>query len=245
MLNFLFPRICPVCGNEVSCADPSAKICDRCSTLIEKVKEPYCLRCGRPLADGAKAYCGICGERKRRSGSRFEEEETEGFERGLALFTYRSAGEAVMLLKYYGRKEFAGFFGDAAAERFRSSLREWKAEALVPVPSPASRKRTRGFNQAEALAECMGRRLGLPVKKLLSRQEENVPLKELNPAQRLAQLADIIRPEGNPAQFATVVLVDDIYTTGTTMEACGKVLKAAGVKKVYFIVMCIGMEENS
>ena len=128
--------------------------------------------------------------------------------------------------------------------RFGRVVREWKAEALVPVPVHPSRRRTRGFNQAEELARRLSREWGILVDAdLLIRDRKTMPQRDLNPAERLKNLQKAFQI--NPARagkdmWNRVALVDDIYTTGSTMEACSRVLREAGVKEVYFLAICIG-----
>ena len=115
------------------------------------------------------------------------------------------------------------------------------AQALVPVPVHPERMKTRGFNQAEELARRLSDGLGLPVETgILSRNKNTAPQKDLNPAQRLKNLEEAFSAKRPRAGLTSVILVDDIYTTGSTVEACSRVLKRAGVSRVYFLCICIG-----
>ena len=113
-------------------------------------------------------------------------------------------------------------------------------DAIIPVPVHPSRRRKRGFNQAEVLAKIVGERLGIPVKaELLRRTKKTLPQKELSVGERLKNLSGAFRADEIPENIRRVLLVDDIYTTGSTIEACTRVLKAAGVETIYFVVICM------
>ena len=95
--------------------------------------------------------------------------------------------------------------------------------------------------EAEELARRLSDGLGLPVETgILSRNKNTAPQKDLNPAQRLKNLEEAFSAKHSRAGLTSVILVDDIYTTGSTVEACSRVLKRAGVSRVYFLCICIG-----
>ncbi len=120
-------------------------------------------------------------------------------------------------------------------------LRSWQAEALIPVPIHKSRMRKRGFNQAALVAERMGERLGIPVEKdILVRVKKTKAQKNLSDAERRENLKNAFQVSGNELKLKRVVLVDDIYTTGSTLDAGASVLREAGAEKVYFLSICIG-----
>lgn len=169
------------------------------------------------------------------------------FDGGAALFHYNEAArQSMAAIKYKNRREYLDFYSQALVSRYGKWLSHIQPDALVPVPVHPARRRKRGFNQAEELAERISLLTGIPVRAdLLIRIRKTLPQKELNPAERLNNLrlafavSDFYKahPEQIPRR---VVLADDIYTTGSTMEACTRVLKAAGVKQVYIMSICIG-----
>ena len=113
-------------------------------------------------------------------------------------------------------------------------------EAIVPVPIHSSRRRARGFNQAEVLAEILGDKLKIPVEpQMLTREKKTRPQKELSAAERLKNLSGAFAAGKECGRIKRVLLVDDIYTTGSTIEACARVLQSAGVETVYFAVICM------
>ena len=119
-----------------------------------------------------------------------------------------------------------------------------KAGALIPVPIHPKRLRTRGFNQAEVLARKLGEALSLPVcAGILERSRNTEPQKELRASERLRNLEKAFCVRGECELPHSAILIDDIYTTGSTIEACARALKKAGMERVYFFALCIGQGE--
>lgn len=230
LTDLLFPRRCPVCGKIV--VPKGGLICPGCVKKLSFVKGPVCMRCGKELIWQDGEYCHDC-MRHRRS-----------FERGAALLNYNEAAAASMAqIKYKNKREYLDFYSLEMVRRLGKRLAGMGADAFVPVPVHPSRRRTRGFDQAEELADRLSRQTGIPVLKgALIRSKKTMPQKALTPEQRLRNLeqAFLVVPEKLWKGMERVVLVDDIYTTGSTIEACSRVLKRAGIKKIYFVSICIG-----
>lgn len=150
-------------------------------------------------------------------------------------------------IKYKNRREYLDFYAELADYRLAEKVRYLKPEVLVPVPVHPSRLRRRGFNQALELAGRLAKKWDIPVAAgMLIRIRKTMPQRNLNPGERLRNLQEAfaVNPEWTARRPApqTVLLVDDIYTTGSTMEACARVLKQAGVERIYFVTVCIGTE---
>lgn len=226
--DILFPRRCPVCDDIV--LPRGGFICPECVKRLSFVKGPVCKKCGKEVFSDTVEYCFDCTKHKR------------SFESGRALVNYNEAAKNSMVkIKYKNKREYLDFYIEAICIRYGKIIARMEADALVPVPVHPSRMRTRGYNQAELLARGIGRELGVPVcADLLLRSRKTAPQKELNPAERLKNLEEAFEAGSIPSGIETVILVDDIYTTGSTMEACTRTLKRMGVKKVYFLAICIG-----
>ena len=231
-LDVLYPRNCPVCRDVVTPKGES--VCTGCREFLPYVTEPACMKCGKPINSEQEEYCEDCGKRK------------FSYERGYAVFTYDEVmQQAVADYKYNNKKEYAIFFAQELAEVYRSRLSGLGIEALVPVPIHRARRRYRGYNQTEVMCEELSRLIGIRVDtQLLVREKKTAPQKELSEAERLQNLESAIR--WNPARQQnsvvprTVLLVDDIYTTGSTAEVCARVLLRNGIQKVYLLCLCIG-----
>ncbi len=230
LIGLLFPRRCPVCGEIV--VPKGDLICPGCVKKLSFVKGPVCMRCGKELIQRDGEYCYDC-MRHRRS-----------FEQGAALLNYNEAAAASMAqIKYKNKREYLDFYSREMACRLGKKLARMGADAFVPVPVHPSRRRTRGFDQAAELADRLSARTGIPVLKgALVRSKKTAPQKALTPEQRLKNLEQAFSVIGEKLWrgMDTVVLVDDIYTTGSTIEACSRALKRAGIKTVYFVSICIG-----
>ena len=226
-LDALYPRRCPVCGEIVT--PKGGLICPSCLLRLSPGKSPVCQKCGKEVWSEEIEYCPDCVKHRR------------SFTRGMALFNYtEEAARSMAAVKYKNKREYLDFYGAALAARYENQIRRMQVDVLVPVPVHPSRKRARGFNQAEVLAVCLGKRLGIPVGSgMLIRDKKTKPQKELSAADRLKNLSGAFRAGTIPEGIKTVLLVDDIYTTGSTVEACARARRSAGVSRVYFVVICM------
>ena len=117
----------------------------------------------------------------------------------------------------------------------------WKPDALIPVPIHESRRRERGYNQSDVLAKAIGKRIDIPVyTDWISRCRKTAPQKELEPAERQKNLKKAFKIIHDDVKLNTIVIIDDIYTTGSTIDNVAQCAKDAGVKKIYFITLSIG-----
>ena len=227
VLDFLFPRRCPVCGVVVE--QEGGLICPSCFPKLSFIKSPTCKKCGKEILDETMEFCEDCMAHR------------HAFEYGIGLVNYdETARKSMVKIKYENKREYLDFYGSAMAARHGRTILDMHVDAIVPVPVHPSRRRRRGFNQAEILAEIIGKRLGIPVEtELLFRTRKTLPQKELTAAERLKNLSGAFRVGKVPDGIKRVLLVDDIYTTGSTAEACARVLRSAGVEEVYVAVICM------
>lgn len=230
LLDILYPRKCPVCDRIIT--PKGALICPPCRKRVSLITEPRCKQCGKALMFEEKEYCEGCQKHERR------------FRYGVALMDYDSVGRKILTdLKYRGKRDNADYLTAEAALRLGENIRSMEADALIPVPVHPRRKRVRGFNQAELLAKKLGKRLEIPVRTdLLFRVKNTRPQKELGSLGRLNNLLKAFAVKRWDPSLKKVILVDDIYTTGSTVEACTRVLLAAGAEQVYVVSMAIGKD---
>lgn len=226
----LFPRRCPVCLDIVV---PSGRlICEACRDKIQMIHSPRCMKCGKQLSEVTQEYCGNCAKGKR------------SFVQGVAGWDYTSVPVRRMVaeVKYHNKRQLLDYPCMAMAEAYTKLIAQWKPQCLVPVPLHRSRRRKRGFNQAEEVAVRLGRVWGIPVeKKLLYRVRKTRPQKELGEAARIRNLLEAFWVDQERAsRYQCVALVDDIYTTGSTMEAGTRMMMCAGIEKVYVISLTAG-----
>lgn len=228
MLDLLFPRRCPVCAGIVM--PKGALICADCIKKLSWVRRPTCKKCGKEVISSTIEYCYDCAKHKR------------SFDYGLSLINYDgTAGRSMARIKYGNKREYLDFYAEAMFRKLGPRILSMKADVLVPVPVHPSRMKTRGFNQAEELSLRLSGKLMLPVNtSVLKRSKKTAPQKSLDPSGRLKNLEQAFLAARLPRNIRSVILVDDIYTTGSTVEACARALKKAGADHIYFLTVFIG-----
>lgn len=223
LLDYALPPRCPACGEIVS--DPQA-FCADCWGSIDFIGDPLCATCGVELpsqAMGEEAKCGACLA------------EPPPFERARAVMRYGEVGKTIAhRLKYSSRVSLARVM--AAQMRRLLALAEGEQAILVPVPLHRWRIWSRGFNQAALIARQLSRVTGIPVETGLLRRTVNTPpLHSLGPRKRQQAVkgAFALAP-GAKLHIGekTILLIDDIWTTGATASACAHILKKGGAARV-------------
>lgn len=231
MLDILYPRRCALCDGVLSVKEEF--LCHFCEGGAEFITDDYCMKCGKPVEENAE-YCPDCAGKE------------TAFEYGRAVFLYgRQIRESISRFKYHGRQEYAAFYAHAMYQQFQSWIEGIAPDAFVPVPVHKERRRKRGYNQAELVANELGRLCGIQVvSDCLVRIENTVPQKELSGRERYANVnhAFCVRSETQELYktLKCVIIIDDIYTTGSTMETCAQVLSRYGVRRIYFLCISIG-----
>lgn len=227
LAGILFPARCPVCDGILL---PQMRICSACDVQVKRIREPVCKRCGKPLEDERREYCSDC-ERKRHY-----------FTQGKAVFVYEGGiRQSLYRFKYSNKREYAGFYADEANRLYHEWLIERNIEVIIPIPMYIWKQRLRGYNQAEVFARALEKDTGIPVDTQLIRRIRNTtPQKKLSDVERRGNLKNAFQLRSDIVKYKQIILVDDIYTTGSTMDAVAKILVAAGVEEVYFICISIG-----
>lgn len=225
--DFLFPRRCPVCDDIVPIYD--GLICKTCKQKIRYIKCPRCQKCGKQLADDSAIYCLDC------------QTTQHFFTRGYAIYDYQSMKKSIYRFKYGGRCEYAQFYAQDLYQCLRDMPEIWDADAIVPVPLHSQRKRQRGYNQAELIAQELGKITHIPVyQNVVVRVRKTVPQKELDTFGRQNNLKKAFNITSDVVKLNKTIIIDDIYTTGSTVDAISKKLKEHGVGDVYVLTLCIG-----
>lgn len=231
LINALFPKRCPIC---LHILDPSHTICPTCRDKLTFIRQPSCYRCGKPLSAYEKEYCYDC------------KRHPKSFERGFAVMLYDKYTKFSMTqFKYHNKREFATFYAQEALCLYLDTFSSLPIQAIIPVPIHEKKKKERGYNQAELLANTLSNYLSIPaLSSILVRSVYTTPQKELSPKERLSNLSQAfhVNPDFQSSchLLKTILLVDDIYTTGATLEACTRILKKYGIQTVYTLCICIG-----
>lgn len=161
---------------------------------------------------------------------------------GRSLWVHKTpVSQGIYRFKYKNRRCYGEIFAAEMAAEFERIVKEWKIEEIIPVPLHRSRQRKRGYNQAQILAEEIGKKLEIPVKKdVVKRIQKTLPQKELGSRERIQNLKGAFGVSRSWIPKKCVLVIDDIYTTGNTIHRVAEVLKKAGVQKVYFLTISIG-----
>ena len=242
LVGLVFPQRCPVCDKPLpfcprtkaplSAAGPDPFFHKDCFQRLAFTEDPYCLRCGAPLHSGETEYCSRC------------QRYIFSFTQNLPLLLYNEAARfSVAHFKYHGRQEFALPYARIWISRRGGELAAIRPDVLIPVPIHRSRLLKRGYNQAALFAYELEKFSGIPCREdILIRSKHTGAQKELGRKERLANMENAFRLKNRPEGIQCVVLVDDIFTTGSTLESCSRVLKSAGVKRIYALTLCIATE---
>lgn len=221
----------------MSVKDRPFKICSSCIGRLTRVMSPVCKRCGKPIGDTRQELCRDCRQRKQTY-----------FIQGFSVWEYDDMmKKSIAHFKYDGRREYADFYISEMIFSYGEKLKSLHFDMVIPVPLHKEKLRFRGFNQAEVLAAGLSKALQIPLEtKLLYRIKNTKPQKGLNDKERDENIRHAFCVASDRLRFQKkclrVLLVDDIYTTGTTINQCARELVCAGVNEIYFISMCTGKD---
>ncbi len=227
VISILYPRRCPVCDGIVRRKE--GLIHDDCRRVIKPAGRIICMKCGKPIKNPDIEYCDDCMKTK------------HYFDRGFGVFRYRSVSGSVYRFKYSGRREYADFYAEAAMKYLGKAMRGMHADAIIPIPMYETKERRRGYNQAAVFADALGKRLGVPVRNdVAKRVRDTVPMKMLDSSERRSNLKKAFNISQNDVKFKCIILIDDIYTTGSTMDELAREFRKRGVDRIFFVTLAIG-----
>lgn len=213
MLDLLLPERCAVC------ARPGRQLCPGCRAALVRLRPPVCERCGSP-GPWPVRRCGEC------SGRRL------AFVRARSALVYDERARAfVRAWKERGRRRLAGEAAALVAEVVSAP----EADALVPVPADPERAWQRGDVPPRALATELARLWALPTAELLTRRGSLPPQRGLSREERRRNVRGSVRARGSAP--TAVCLVDDVYTSGATADACAVALRRAGARRVEVVTL--------
>jgi competence protein ComFC len=226
LVELLYPKRikCCICGRGAREA-----VCGTCIASLEFIEGRVCLKCGKGLEDEyQKHFCPDC------------QREQKQFETAISCFQYEDMGKSIVhKLKYEGCKDIAKLLARLMKERLQDE--GLAVDALVPVPIHPQKELARGYNQAYLMAEELAAAMGLPVWDCLERTKQTAEQFRLDKHGRILNVHNAFRAKMlyNIA-YNRVLLVDDIYTTGSTANECSRVLKQMGVGRIYVITAATG-----
>lgn len=211
---FLFPRVCIGCGKF------GDFICIDCSRKLSRLLPPICQRCGKP--EPSAHLCPECWKKH------------DGIDSIRSVYIFEGLiRTAVYDLKYYNLRSISGMLGRFMADYYRES--NFFGDYLVPVPLHTKRYRQRGYNQSELLAARLSDLTGVPLlPDGLQRVVDNVPqARTASIDQRRVNVEGIFRCDNGLVKGKQIIIIDDVCTSGATLEACAGALKRAGASRTF------------
>lgn len=225
LCRLLYPNTCCFCGKI-----GKAPVCNECKEKVIYIQEPRCKKCGKPIRYDWQEYCHDCTKKP------------PAYEQGKSVWLHKApVSTSIYHFKYHNRRIYAEFYAEEMYRLYGDWIQRNRIEAIVPVPLHASKKRKRGYNQAELIAKKLGEKCNIPVqKKAVRRIFATKPQKGLDVRQRRKNLQQAFAVTKAWKRVDHVLLIDDIYTTGSTICAITEKLKENGAKKVWFLTISIG-----
>ena len=235
LLDLVFPGniYCICCGRPIDERMPYS-LCPSCVRILAWANRENCRKCGKPLGLMPESeFCEDCRKEER------------PFEQGFVCVRYgRMERDLIHDLKYNGKPYLAEPFGELLAERL--AVEALAPDLIVPVPMYRPKERSRGYNQATLLAKAIARRSGTPcLPRLLLRTKDTTPMSRLSAEERRENARAVfgVRKDGATLlRGKTVLLVDDVFTTGSTAGSCAEALLSAGADRVYVAAFAAGTD---
>jgi ComF family protein len=223
----LFPAGCRLCDQLLTDAR-RRPLCDNCLSSFQQIPPGSCALCGQPGTfdpefPKAPSFCRDCQQHR----FAFQLARSYGFYEG-------TLARAILLLKHEQIEPLGAWFGHRLAELVQSEAENLAADVVVPVPLHRQRTRERGFNQVDLFGRPLARRLRLPYRPVLLMRSRPRPEKHLlrsDERWEAVRGAFAIR-EGDRVDNLRILLLDDVMTTGATLDACSRALCDAGAKSV-------------
>ncbi len=227
-LDLIYPPVCNLCGEAL--AEEADDLCDPCRRGLLSDFHSTCPRCAATVGPHS-ALTDRCLQCR---------DESFPFAAAVRLGPYAERWrDAVLRLKHGSGEGLAEALGRLWVRQAATSLKRLQAEVVVPVPLHWWRRFRRGYNQSEALARTLGRELGLPCRPRWLRRIRHTPLQTLqSPTARRENVRGAFRARRRPELAGrTILLVDDVMTTGSTCREAARALKSAGAGQVVVAVV--------
>lgn len=222
-IDLLFPKLCLYCRNRFH--EPKSQLCKACRETLEYLTDGICQVCGTPMQS---SECQSC------------QSYDYNFDKARSVFKFTPVVQAsIHRLKYHGTVGISSFLASYAVDYLRSVNPFENIDIVAPVPLHSTRQRERGFNQAEKLSRHIAAGMNYEHKpKLLLRKRFTQTQTRLSKAEREKNVSAAfgINPKYNISD-KSILLVDDVFTTGSTVNAISKLLKTNNVSQIYILTI--------
>lgn len=227
VIELIFPSVCPLC-EKLKKVDEQEGACCECKKKIKYISEPFCEKCGKEIDDEEMQLCFDCSKNK------------HYFEKSRALYSYNDdIKKSIYSFKYKNQKEFAKFYANDMHKKFGKWIVNNKIDLIIPIPLHKKKLKKRGYNQAELIAKELSKLIDIPAINAVIRNKYTKPQKNLTNTKRRENLKDAFLIKEN-VKGLTILLIDDIYTTGSTLDNVSKILYKNNANNVLCLCLCIG-----
>ncbi len=208
---------CVVCNKEIFSGD---FFCEECKEALPLIDKYYCDKCGRKLKAPSE-YCASC------------KGKMTFVDKARSIYDYQKPiNKLIMQFKYFDKRYVADVFGDELANLYRKSY--FNADFLCYIPMTERAEKKRGYNQGELLAKVLSEKINVPINQVLEKVKDTPRQAKLSRENRLKNLKGSFKRE---IEGKTIVIIDDVFTTGATSETVAEILKRKGAKAVYLLTV--------
>lgn len=225
---------CIRCGKIID-STRTYSLCDDCVRNFHWTNKKTCEKCGKLMEEeGIYELCKDCRH------------NTHYFRQGFTCLMYGLYERELVWAFKYGKQGYMGEkLGAMMIDRLEAEFKNGLIiDIIIPVPLHQNKRRQRGFNQAELMARPLGKAWGLPLEaKVLYRRKSTPAMSGLNPIHRRENVAGafvVERGKEEKIKEKSILLIDDVYTTGSTVDECSRVLLEAGAKEVFVLTLAAG-----
>ncbi len=213
------------------------------SKIIDIIYPPKCIICGKKVNNNSEKYiCEDCEKSFKSYKVDTEFKDEDGRVIGKGLYRYDGAIRFIIQkYKYKKEKKLANVLADLVFDDVKEFLDKHHVNMIIPVPCHKARLKERGFNQVELIANILGKKLNKSVRNdLIKRTKNTIPQNGLTKSERKANVLGAFEIlDKNEIKGKDILIIDDIYTTGCTVEECTKILLEHNTRKVYFLTIGI------
>jgi ComF family protein len=228
IISLIYPKRCIFCDAVIN-YENKRYLCKECERKYTFLEEHICEKCGKPLNNHRLSYCYDCLK------------QDHIYTMGRAVYEYKGdVKEAIYRYKYYNRKEYGKIFAQMINRYYLNNL-YWELDLIIAIPLHQDKFNKRGYNQSAVIATHLGKLMGIAVNNnLLIRRKNTLPQKELSDRGRISNVKNAFYYNSDEICGNNILLIDDIYTTGSTIDSAASTLKANGAQNIYFLTIAIG-----